>query len=112
MDLIKTLAKMLAGMQAPLSLGLGVLGAAEEPYREVLREVPGFGWKTPEDFEPWLRERLQPGEAQWAIRSSLGVMECRSEKHARALMVSTSVVLGPPETRAVVSRRVGPWESS
>ena len=44
------LAKLLAGLQVPLSLGLP-LGTADAPYRELLDAMPGFGWRTAEDFE-------------------------------------------------------------
>lgn len=55
--LIETLAQVLAGLQAPLSLGGGLLGTADAPLRQVLMDS-GFGWRTAEEFETYLRERL------------------------------------------------------
>ena len=52
-ELLEALAKILAGLQVPLSLGPGLLGAADEPYRKVLAET-GFGWKNAEDFKTYL----------------------------------------------------------
>lgn len=56
MNKIEKTAKVLAGLQAPLSLGVGILGAAEEPYREILSDLPGFGWRDASEFETYLAE--------------------------------------------------------
>jgi hypothetical protein len=50
----ENLAKLLAGLQVPLSIGVP-LGAADEPYRELLGDS-GFGWRNADDFENWLTE--------------------------------------------------------
>lgn len=60
-QLIETLAAVLAGLQAPLSmsgdLGVTVLGAADEPYRRILADR-GFGWCDAAEFEDYLRKVL------------------------------------------------------
>lgn len=55
-ELIKQMAEILSGLQVPLSMGMP-LGAAIEPYQAVLNDA-GFGWKSAEDFESYLRQRL------------------------------------------------------
>lgn len=63
-ELIAALGKMLAGLQVPLSLGGPRLGAAAEPYREILRDS-GFGWRDADEFADYLRRRLDaPAEAE------------------------------------------------
>jgi hypothetical protein len=58
---IRSLAEVLAGLQVPLSisgeLGHKILGAADEPFRTLLRDV-GFGWHDADDFEEYLRDGL------------------------------------------------------
>jgi hypothetical protein len=50
-------------------------------------------------------------KTEWAIRCpGFGILGCRDEKHARAMMKSTSVALGPKESREVVKRQVTEWE--
>lgn len=57
-ELIAKLASVLAGLQVPLSIdGKVMLGAANEPYREILA-ASGFGWRTAEEFEEWLTGTL------------------------------------------------------
>jgi hypothetical protein len=57
-ELIAALANVLAGLQVPLSIdGKVMLGAANEPYREILAEV-GFGWHNAEQFQEWLTQTL------------------------------------------------------
>jgi hypothetical protein len=53
---VQALAELLAGLQVPLSIG--ILGAAQEPYRRLLNDVPGFGWRTADDFRPYAEEIL------------------------------------------------------
>lgn len=53
------LGKLIAGLQVPLSLGGGLLGAAGEPLRFLLGELgPGFGWTDAEQVTANLRARL------------------------------------------------------
>lgn len=49
---VAVLADLVAGLQAPLSIGVP-LGAAERPLRELLRRT-GFGWKDSDEIEAWL----------------------------------------------------------
>lgn len=59
---ITLLAQVLSGLQAPLSLGIGmgILGAAEAPYRELLGSMSGFGWRNPAEFRAQLEGLLAP----------------------------------------------------
>lgn len=56
-EALDDLAELLAGLQVPLSLGHGLLGAADEPYRRLLGEL-GFGWRDAEEFRAGLVELL------------------------------------------------------
>jgi hypothetical protein len=60
-ELIHDLAEILAGLQVPLSMDGRILGAAAAPYRQILRDS-GYGWRGSEDFEEYLRDRLDEGE--------------------------------------------------
>lgn len=55
-ECIQELAKLLAGLQVPLSLGLP-LGAAREPLIALYEQVP-WGWSDISDFEKMLKEKL------------------------------------------------------
>jgi hypothetical protein len=55
-ELIKQMARILAGLQVPLSMRMP-LGEAIDPYQLVLDDA-GFGWKSAEDFERYLRQVL------------------------------------------------------
>jgi hypothetical protein len=58
-ELIEKLAKILAGLQVPLSIGGPTfLGAAYEPYREILNDEKTFGYRQSEDFEAYLRRKI------------------------------------------------------
>jgi hypothetical protein len=63
---IDAIAKVLAGLQVPLSMAgqmpggsNRLLGAADEPYRALLAES-GFGWRDAADFATWLHKVLDP----------------------------------------------------
>jgi hypothetical protein len=55
-ELIARLAQILAGLQVPVSLRMN-LGTAQQPLLAVFDDS-GFGWKTGEHFEDYLRRRL------------------------------------------------------
>jgi hypothetical protein len=55
-ELLNRLADLLAGMQVPLSLG--ILGGAEEPFRDILRDENTFGWRDAEHFKNYLNKKL------------------------------------------------------
>jgi len=60
--IIHNIAALIAGLQVPISLGMGrdgVLGTAAEPWHELFNVVGG-GWCTTEEIESRLRERLTP----------------------------------------------------
>ncbi len=60
-ELITTLAKLVAGLQAPISMfsnsGVLLLGAGDEPARELMGLMPG--WTTPAEFEELFRSILE-----------------------------------------------------
>lgn len=56
-ELIEALAKVLGGLQVPMSMG-PVLGAADKPYREIYADLGGFGWRDDEAFHAYLRTKL------------------------------------------------------
>lgn len=55
-ECIHELAKLLAGLQVPLSLGVP-LGAAREPLTELYSQLP-WGWADESAFEQMLKEKL------------------------------------------------------
>jgi hypothetical protein len=55
-ELIAHLAEILAGLQVPVSLRMN-LGAAQAPLL-ILFDDAGFGWKSAETFEDYLRTQL------------------------------------------------------
>lgn len=58
-ELIRKLAEILAGLQAPRSLnGAVMLGAACEPWDEVKSFLTGFGWTDADTFERALKTAL------------------------------------------------------
>jgi hypothetical protein len=61
-ELLNKLAEMLAGMQVPYTLGEGLLGAARQPYLDILidgdKEGISMGWREPEDFKKYLDKKL------------------------------------------------------
>lgn len=60
-DVIANIAKVVAGLQVPLSMpgSARFFGAAHEPYRELLGALgPGFGWTNDEEVERNLRALL------------------------------------------------------
>jgi hypothetical protein len=60
--LIKKLAEVLAGLQAPRSLnGAVMLGAALEPWDELKQHLTGFGWTDAAEMEAALRRELVDG---------------------------------------------------
>ena len=86
--------------------------AAQRLADQVLNTTVGEGSQRAYDDYAVVRNALlaAPAVEEWGIRGVLGsVFECRDEAHARAMMRSTSPVIGPMEGREVVSRRVGPW---
>jgi hypothetical protein len=59
-SIIADIAKVLAGLQVPVSLGMGrdgILGTAYEPWLALWEQVGG-GWKNSEEIEHRLREKL------------------------------------------------------
>lgn len=62
-ELIGKLSHLLAGLQVPLSIdGDVMLGAGAQPLREILGDMPGFGWRQAHDFHAWLTDVLTPPE--------------------------------------------------
>ena len=61
-NILTEIAKLLAGLQVPVSLGMGrdgVLGTAYEPWLALWdRHHIGGGWRTYEEVEQRLREKL------------------------------------------------------
>jgi hypothetical protein len=58
--IISEMAKLIAGLQVPISLGMGrdgILGTAAEPWHRLFEKVGG-GWCTADEIEKRLRERL------------------------------------------------------
>jgi len=56
-QLIELLALSLAGLQAPMSMGMALLGTAEAPLREIMHLTPG--WATAEEYEEIFAEILK-----------------------------------------------------
>lgn len=56
-QLIKAVARLLAGLQVPVSMQMP-LGAATEPWTELHRGLRGFGWATADDYEQEIRRVL------------------------------------------------------
>ncbi len=56
-QLIELLALSLAGLQAPMSMGMALLGTAEAPLREIMGIAPG--WATAEEYEEIFAEILK-----------------------------------------------------
>lgn len=54
-EFIATVAKVLAGLQVPASMGM--LGTAREPWAK-LHELAGMGWHDAEEYEQAIREVL------------------------------------------------------
>lgn len=58
-DPLPDLAAVMAGLQAPRSVGGGqVLGAAREPYDRLRRNLHIFGWPGAPQFERMIRAAL------------------------------------------------------
>lgn len=55
---IELTAKVLAGLQVPLSLNGGLLGAAGEPLIELRSELGLFGWPDAEETQGALERKL------------------------------------------------------
>lgn len=64
--LIDTLARVLAGLQVPLSLDGRLLGTAAAPYREILNDS-SFGWRSDVEFADYLRRTLTPADDRAAV---------------------------------------------
>lgn len=58
-DLIKLFGELMAGLQAPRSMPIKILGAAIEPWDKIRDELGCFGWMTAEDHERLLRKGLE-----------------------------------------------------
>lgn len=56
-ELIENIAKVMAGLQVPMSMHMP-LGAAIEPWSDLHTALIGFGWATKEMWEESLREIL------------------------------------------------------
>ena len=59
-DIVTEISKLIAGLQVPVSLGMGrdgILGTAYEPWLALWEQVGG-GWKNAEEVENSLREKL------------------------------------------------------
>jgi hypothetical protein len=56
-EMIKDMAKLLAGLQVPVSMGMP-LGAAKDPWVRLHRGLHAFGWAGAEDYEAEIREVL------------------------------------------------------
>ena len=56
-ELIRTLAQLVSGLQVPLSIGVP-LGAANQPYRDILSGLKLGGWQDVDQFETALRSKL------------------------------------------------------
>lgn len=59
-EFIDTVAKLVAGLQVPVSLGLP-LGEARDPWGR-LSDLSGFGWKTSEEIAESFRQHLSSNE--------------------------------------------------
>jgi hypothetical protein len=58
-EVIRKLAEVMAGLQAPRSLdGRVMLGAALEPWDDLKQHLTGFGWTDADAFERGLRTAL------------------------------------------------------
>jgi hypothetical protein len=57
--IVTLLAELLSGLQAPRSPGKGFLGTGTESLDKLRIELHLFGWMTPEEIEPKLREALE-----------------------------------------------------
>lgn len=56
-ELISALARLIAGLHVPISLGLP-LGTATEAYSEVRSLINDFGWSYPDEIANRLRNHL------------------------------------------------------
>ena len=55
--IIRLMAEILAGLQVPA--GIGVLGAAHEPWGKLLTIINTFGWKTVDEIQQELIKALE-----------------------------------------------------
>ena len=55
--IIRLMAEILAGLQVPA--GMGVLGAAHEPWGKLLTIINTFGWKTVDEIQQELIKALE-----------------------------------------------------
>ena len=57
-EIIAEMAKLLAGLQVPVSMGMP-LGAALEPWQRLYRNFNSFGWTDAEVLETELKKALE-----------------------------------------------------
>lgn len=72
-ELVRAVAKVLAGLQAPASIDPALLGAAYEPWQRAFRELNSFGWVDAGKLEEQLHTRLTPDFADEA--AVVGLLE-------------------------------------
>jgi hypothetical protein len=58
-QVIENLAKVLAGLQVPYSIGRRILGTAAEPWSELQRQLHMIGWNDSEQYKTALEEVLK-----------------------------------------------------